>query len=60
MFMSKHIVAKRLLIHRVQLTTSYTDFFVVAKMSVDLVGFVNLVGVGTIPMLSGQQDSVEH
>ena len=28
------------------MTTSYTDFFVVALMSVDLVGFVNLVGVG--------------
>ena len=30
---------------QVQLTTSITDFFVVGKMSVDLVGFVNLVGV---------------
>ena len=30
----------------VQLTTSSTDFFVVAQMSVDLVGFVVLVGVG--------------
>ena len=30
----------------VQLTTRTTDFFVVAKMSVDLVGFVNLVGIG--------------
>ena len=29
----------------VQLTTSWTDFFVVAQMSVDLVGFVKLVGV---------------
>ena len=28
----------------IQLTTSVTDFFVVAQMSVDLVGFVNLVG----------------
>ena len=33
---------------KVQLTTSLTDFFVVAQMSVDLVGFVNLVGAGTI------------
>ena len=32
----------------VQLTTSSTDFFVVAQMSVDLVGFVNLVGVGFV------------
>ena len=31
-----------------QLTTSKTDFFVVPQMSVDLVGFVNLVGVGTM------------
>ena len=30
----------------VQLTTSYTDFFVVAQMSVDLVEFVILVGIG--------------
>ena len=30
----------------VQLTTSSTDFFVVAQMSVDLVGFVILVGFG--------------
>ena len=30
----------------VQLTTSSTDFFVVAQMSVDLVGFVILVDVG--------------
>ena len=29
----------------IQLTTRSTDFFVVGKMSVDLVGFVNLVGV---------------
>ena len=29
----------------IQLTTSITDFFVVGKMSVDLVGFVNLVSV---------------
>ena len=29
----------------IQLTTSYTDFFVVAQMSVDIVGFVKLVGV---------------
>ena len=29
-----------------QLTTRTTDFFVVSKMSVDLVGFVILVGVG--------------
>ena len=31
---------------KVQLTTTCTDFFVVAQMSVDLVGFVKLVGVG--------------
>ena len=31
----------------IELTTSTTDFFVVAQMSVDLVGFVNLVGIGT-------------
>ena len=30
----------------IQLTTSYTDFFVVAQMSVDLVEFVILVGIG--------------
>ena len=30
----------------IQLTTRYTDFFVVGQMSVDLVGFVKLVGVG--------------
>ena len=30
----------------IQLTTTQTDFFVVAQMSVDLVGFVILVGVG--------------
>ena len=35
-----------LLINIVQLTTSSADFFVVAQMSVDLVGFVKLVGVG--------------
>ena len=29
---------------KIQSTTSTTDFFVVAKMSVDLVGFVILVG----------------
>ena len=29
----------------VQLTTRTTDFFVVAQMSVDLVGFLKLVGV---------------
>ena len=29
----------------IQSTTRITDFFVVGKMSVDLIGFVNLVGV---------------
>ena len=39
---TSHLRSKRL----VQLTTSSTDFFVVAQMSVVLVGFVILVGAG--------------